>query len=103
LARHGSSVDDIRDGRATPGLRAAIGELVGEARRYFFEGLPLTRRVDRRLALDLELFNRGGLKILEKIERQGFDVLTHRPAVSRLERVFLLLGGLVRVAFRRAA
>ncbi len=32
-------------------------------------------QVDRRLAIDLELFSRGGLKVLEKIERQNYDVL----------------------------
>jgi hypothetical protein len=39
--------------------------------------------VDRRLAVDLELFSRGGMKVLEKIERQGYDVL--RPPSRHFE------------------
>ena len=31
--------------------------------------------VDRRLALDLDLFSRGGLRVLDKIEQQDYDVL----------------------------
>ena len=31
--------------------------------------------VDRRLAIDLDLFSRGGMRVLEKIERQDYDVL----------------------------
>ena len=31
--------------------------------------------VDRRLALDLELFSRGGMRVLDKIRAQGYDVL----------------------------
>ena len=55
--------------------------------------------MDRRLAIDLELFSRGGLKILEKIERQDYDVLGSRPSISKVERVGLLLGALTRRAF----
>jgi hypothetical protein len=59
--------------------------------------------VDRRLALDIDLFSRGGLRVLEKIEELGYDVLSARPAISRTERVRLLLGSLARLAFTRAA
>ena len=67
------------------------------------EGLPLSRMVDRRLALDLDLFSRGGLRVLEKIARRDYDVLTARPAISKAERARLLLGSLARTAFSRAA
>ena len=53
----------------------------------FLKGLPLADQVDRRLAIDLELFSRGGLKVLEKIERQDYNVLAARPAISKVERV----------------
>ena len=32
-----------------------------------------------------------------------YDVLSRRPAISKVERVWLLLGSLARVAFSRAA
>jgi phytoene/squalene synthetase len=73
------------------------------ARELFLKGLPLAGQVDRRLAIDLELFSRGGLKVLEKIERQDYDVLRARPKVSKMERVALLLGAVTRRAFSRAA
>jgi len=103
LQRHSVSIEDIARRRMSSAFRAAMEELVGLARRFLEEGLPLSRMVDRRLAVDLELFSRGGLKVLEKIEKQGYDVLRRRPAVSRLERVSLLVGTLARVAARRAA
>ncbi len=103
LERHGGSVDDIRDARPTPGFRAAVREAVGVTRELFLKGLPLARMVDRRLALDIELFSRGGMRVLDRIERQGYDVLSRRPSISRVERAALLLGGLARVALRTAA
>ena len=76
---------------------------MAKAREWFEEGLPLVGTVNRRLALDLDLFSRGGMRVLEKIEQQGYDVLTARPAISKAERVRLLIGSMARVAFLRAA
>jgi len=103
LARHGYSVEQLFARRFDARFRAAMKEAVAAARDLFLKGLPLADQVDRRLAIDLELFSRGGLKILEKIERQDYDVLTARPAISKTERVGLLLGALTRRAFSRAA
>lgn len=103
LERHGYSVEDLRTRRFNSAFAAVMMEVVEVARDLFLKGLPLADRVDRRLALDLELFSRGGLKILDKIERQNYDVLARRPAITRVERVVLLLNALVRRTFSRAA
>jgi phytoene/squalene synthetase len=58
--------------------------------------------VDRRLALDIDLFNRGGMRILHKIERQDYNVLAVRPSISKVERVGLLFGAVARAAFSKA-
>jgi len=103
LARHGSSVEAIATRGFDRNFRAAMKEAVEVARAWFLKGLPLADQVDRRLAIDLDLFSRGGLKILEKIERQDYNVLRARPAISKLERVTLLLGAVTRRALSRAA
>jgi phytoene/squalene synthetase len=76
---------------------------VDRAQLLFEEGLPLAGMVDRGLSLDIDLFSRGGIKVLQKIRRQGYNVLVKRPAVSKSERVVLLLQALGRLALRRAA
>jgi squalene synthase HpnC len=103
LERNGSSVEDIAARRATPGFVAAMREVVRRAHELFLEGLPLAGLVDRRLAVDIELFSRGGMRVLEKIEAQNYDVLSRRPSISKTERVWLLLGTLARAALSRAA
>jgi squalene synthase HpnC len=103
LSAHGYPVEDLFARRFDARFREAMREAVGVARELFLKGLPLADSVDRRLAIDLELFSRGGLRVLEKIERQDYDVLTSRPAISKVERVGLLLGALTRRAFSRAA
>jgi squalene synthase HpnC len=103
LAKHGSSVDAIAARKFDANFKAAMKEAVGIARALFLRGLPLADQVDRRLAIDLDLFSRGGLKVLDKIERQDYNVLDARPSVTKVERVALLLAALTRRAFSSAA
>ncbi len=102
LERHGSSFDDVLNRRATPGFRAALKEGVGVARGLFAEGLPLAATLDRRLALDIDLFSRGGMRILEKIEEQDYNVFERRPRILRTDRIRLFVGALARLALRKA-
>jgi phytoene/squalene synthetase len=103
LARHGCGVEDLAARRFTPAFRGAMRECVEKARGLFLEGLPLVGMVNRRLALDLDLFSRGGLRVLHKIEARGYDVLSGRPAISKAERLGMLLAAMARTAFSRAA
>ncbi len=103
LSRHGSSVEEIAARRATPRFIAAMREIVERTRDLFGAGLPLAGMVDRRLAVDIELFSRGGMRVLDKISAQGYDVLARRPSISKSERVWILLGTLARAAIARAA
>ncbi|HEY4362380.1 MAG TPA: squalene synthase HpnC [Bryobacteraceae bacterium] len=103
LAKHGCPLGNVLERKFDPQFAAAMKEGVEVARGLFLKGLPLIGKVDRRLSIDLDLFSRGGMKVLEKIERQGYNVLGERPAVSKVERVGLLLGAVTRRAFSRAA
>ncbi|HWB84198.1 MAG TPA: squalene synthase HpnC [Bryobacteraceae bacterium] len=103
MDRRNYSVEDLYARRSTPAFREVMKEIVAKARQLFLEGLPLVRMVDRRLALDIDLFSRGGMRVLDKIEQQSYDVLASRPSISKLERVRLLVESLAHVAFLRAA
>jgi len=103
LAAHGYPLDALFARKFDQRFRAAMQEAVNVTRKLFVNGLPLADSVDRRLAIDLELFSRGGLRVLEKIERQDYDVLGSRPAISKIERVGLLLSAVSRRVFSRAA
>jgi squalene synthase HpnC len=103
LERHGYPLENLSKRKFDPHFRAAMNEAVAVARDLFHQGLPLADQVDRRLAIDLELFSRGGLKILDKIEQQDYNVLAARPSIGKVERVALLLGALTRRAFSRVA
>ena len=103
LARHGVPIEDVFARRFTPAFAAAMREACGVARELFIKGSALPPLLDPRLALDVTLFSRGGMYILDKIEKQGFDVLTARPHIGKGERVRLLLRTLLSFAMQRAA
>ncbi len=91
LRRFGVSGEDIAQRRATPQFIDLMKFEVKRAREWFAFGLPLVNTVNRELAVDLELFSRGGQEILNAIERQGYDVLRARPAISKSRKLMLVL------------
>jgi squalene synthase HpnC len=91
MRRFGVSDATIAKGRATSDFRSLLRCEVDFARALFEDGLPLIGMVGRDLALDLDLFSRGGLEILRAIERQDYDVLTARPAISKRTKIALAL------------
>jgi squalene synthase HpnC len=110
MRRFGVGDETIARGVATPEFRALLRHEVDYARGLFERGLPLIRRVNRGLALDLDLFSRGGLEILRAIERRDYDVLSARPAISKRTKLALALRALggkalpfLRIRTRKAA
>ncbi len=73
----------------------AFGQLISHeverAEGYLRAGFALVPLVPRELQVDVELFVRGGLAILERIRRVGYDVWNQRPEVPKTQQVVLLL------------
>ena len=91
MQRFGVTDSTIAQGIVTPEFRALLKYEIDYARNLFHQGLPLIGMVDRDLAVDLDLFSRGGLEILNAIEAQDFDVLTSRPSISKRTKLQLAL------------
>src|SRR6201997_5662604 len=90
LGRFGVSEDDIARKQNTPAFCEMMKFEVKRARDWFRQGLPLVGKVDRELAVDLDLFSRGGMEILNAIEKQDFAVLGKRPAISKSRKLALV-------------
>jgi squalene synthase HpnC len=90
LRSFGVSEDDIAQNRNTPAFCAMLKFEVERAHDWFRKGLPLVGKVDRELAIDLELFTRGGQEILRAIEKQNYAVLGNRPAISKPRKLALV-------------
>jgi phytoene/squalene synthetase len=97
LLRFGVGEEDIAAQRNTSAFCDMMRFEVERARDWFHRGLPLIEKVDRELAVDIELFSRGGQEILNAIEAQGYNVLGRRPAISKSRKLVLVAG----VAWRK--
>jgi len=82
---------EIASGRNTLAFCELMRFEVQRAHDLFQRGWPLSEQVDRELAIDLELFSRGGREILNAIERQGYAVLGRRPAISKTRKLALVV------------
>ncbi|HTS13662.1 MAG TPA: squalene synthase HpnC [Candidatus Limnocylindrales bacterium] len=91
LAAHGLSESDIVERRFDARYVALMKDLIARTRELFAAGLPLAQSVDAGLRIDIELFSRGGMFILDAIEDCGYDTLHRRPVLTKT-RKFSLLG-----------
>jgi len=97
LDRYGVSQADIAAKRNTVQFRDMMRFEVQRTREWFEGGLPLVNMVGDELAVDIELFSRGGQEILNVIERQSYAVLGCRPAISKSRKLALV----ARAAWRK--
>ena len=93
-AKHGLTEEDMVNRRFDQRYVALMKELIERTRVLFAEGRPLSGIVDGRLSIDLEMFSRGGLAVLDAIEAMGYDTLHKRPSVGKGKQA-LLLGGVL--------
>jgi squalene synthase HpnC len=90
LRRYSVTEEDIQQNRNTPAFREMMKFEVERAREWFDRGLPLVSKVNKELAIDLDLFSRGGQEILNAIERQDYAVLGRRPVISKPRKLALV-------------
>ncbi len=88
--RHGVDEAMVLRAEVTPELQSMLRDWVQTAGELFQQGMPLVNAAPSWLAVDVDLFVRGGREILKQIERAGFDVWSARPVVSKLAKLKLL-------------
>ena len=101
MTEYGVSEDDLTRGRATGKFKDLMRYQVKRARDYFKGGLPLIDRVRGSLRVDIALFSRGGLAILDKIEQLNYDTLKERPTLYKSEKIRLFLSTLLSRRWRK--
>ena len=93
---YGYGDDDLAHRRTNAAFRELMRFEVERARRFLLDGLPLVDCLPWRLRIDVDLFARGGLCILDQIEAIGYRVWETRPVVAKSDFVRLFFGSLVR-------
>ena len=103
MERFGYSEADLAAGVVNDNLRELMAFEVDRAQGLFEQGYALIERLEGRFKLDIALFTKGGMSILDSIRRQDYDVLTDRPIVTPGRKLWLMASTALRLALRRAA
>src|SRR6267142_5252564 len=94
-AGHGLAEADLVNRRFDDRYVNLMKDLIARTRALFAEGVPLAKMVDSRLSIDLDMFSRGGLAVLDAIEASGYDTLHARPSIGKGKQARLLGRALV--------
>jgi squalene synthase HpnC/squalene synthase HpnD len=94
LAANGLTAADILARRFDERYARMMKTLISRTRELFGAGLPLAQRVEGAIRVDIELFSRGGLAILDAIKASGYNTLEHRPEITRWKKLGLVANAL---------
>ena len=78
----GARDEDLDARRLSPAWRAALSRAADTTRALFAEGRAVCDGVEGRLRWELRLTWLGATRILDRLERGGFDVFTRRPSLG---------------------
>lgn len=91
MERFGYSEDELAQGVCNQAFRDLMAFQVERTQSLFEQGLPLVDMVDGASRLHIKLFSLGGMRVLDAIRAQGYDVLSKRPVVTKRRKAWLLL------------
>ena len=78
----GATDEDLAARRMTPEWRQVMAEMVQRTRALFASGRAVCDGLGGRLRWELRLTWLGGSRILDRLERSGYDVFNHRPTLG---------------------
>ena len=93
--QHGADPDDLGNGAITAPWAAVMRECADHTRALFEQGRPVCDGVRGRLRYELRATWLGGTRILDRLERSGFDVFARRPALGIADAIVIACGTLL--------
>ena len=90
MAAHGVGERHLAERTCDPAWQSLMRFEVSRTRKLLEEGAPLGRALPGRVGLEIRATVQGGLRILEKIERSGYDVFRRRPVLRMLDWPLML-------------
>jgi len=92
--RFGAREEDLDAGVITPAWRDVLSEMAARTRRLFDEGRSVGDGLGGRLRYELRFTWLGGMRILDRLDKAGFDVFSARPALGAADIPALLWGAI---------
>lgn len=77
-------------------LQALVKHNVDRAKNLFTDGIGLLKHLKGRLKLEIKWAILGGVKILDNIEKNSYNVFAERPKLSKIDFMTLLLNSIIK-------
>ena len=90
MERFGYTEEELAEGVCPQSFRDLMAFQVERAQALFEQGLPLVEMLEGTSRLHVKLFSLGGMRVLDAIRAQGYDVLSKRPVVTGRRKAWLL-------------
>ena len=90
----GARPEDLGTGRLTVNWRNVLSLVAGRTRALYDEGRRVCDGVSGRLRFELRMTWLGGRRVLDALERDGFDVFARRPTLGAGDIPALVWGAL---------
>lgn len=91
LARFGYTAADLAAGRRGAAFLALMRFETERARAFYRQALAALPPADRRSMVAAEIMRAVYTRLLDQMQRDGFDVFTRRYSLSRLEKIALIV------------
>jgi len=91
MKKYGCTVEDVLQQRPNESFRSLIQHEVEKTALLFEEGRPLLDSVGRDIGFQLRLTWLGGMRILQKIQRNKYDVFQRRPTISAWDKCIMII------------
>jgi phytoene synthase len=89
--RHGADPSTLSNRGLTGPWRSTLGDVVPRTRQLFEQGRLVCDGVSGRLRYELRATWLGGTRVLERLERSGFDVASERPTLGASDVLVIAL------------
>jgi phytoene synthase len=92
---HHADAASLDGRRMTPQWQAALAGCSVRTRELFERGRPVCDGVSGRLRYELRATWLGGMRILDRLDRAGYDVFTSRPTLGAADALVIACGTLL--------
>ena len=103
MAQFGVAEKHLKEKTADESWRRLMAFQVERTRNLMLEGAFLGRALPGRVGLEIRTTVQGGLRILEKIERAGYDIFRKRPVLRPLDWPVILSKAILSNSLRESA
>ena len=95
MEANGYELEEWNNGIVNAAFKSLMRFEVERTREMFYAGAELPSLVERGLQLELKLIWFGGMAILKKLQKTGYDIYHRRPTIQGFDKLMILQRGLI--------